>query len=103
MAQLQQLYAGFTPNASNEAQTEDNWIKPVLRALGHTYEVQAPLQVPDGVKRPDYIFYRDTAALTAQKNKIVDADDLQLGALAVGDAKSWERPLDKTLHESRGG
>ena len=103
MAQLQQLYAGFTPNASNEAQTEDNWIKPVLRTLGHTYEVQAPLQVPDGVKRPDYIFYRDTAALTAQKNKIVNADNLQQGALAVGDAKSWERPLDKTLRENRGG
>ncbi len=97
MAQLQQLYAKFTPNANNEAQTEDNWIKPVLQAIGHIFEIQAPLKVPDGTQRPDYIFYRDNASLVANKNKIVDADDLQHGALAVGDAKSWERPLDKAL------
>lgn len=104
MTQLQQLYAKFTPNMTNEAQTEDDWIKPVLRALGHIFEVQAPLKVPDGVQRPDYIFYRDNAALMMNKNKIVDADDLQHGAFAVGDAKSWDRPLDKALRErSKGG
>jgi hypothetical protein len=48
MTQLQSLYAKFTPNTNNEAQTEDNWIKPVLRAIGHIFEVQAPLKVPDG-------------------------------------------------------
>src|SRR5437870_1322925 len=53
MAQLQQLYMKFTPNTSNEAQTEDDWIKPVLHAIGHTFEVQSPLKVPDGVQRPD--------------------------------------------------
>lgn len=53
--------------AQNEAQTEDDLIKPVLRALGHTFEVQAALRTPDGTKKPDYIFYRDAAALAANK------------------------------------
>ncbi len=104
MAQLQQRYRRFTPNASNEAQTEEDWIKPVLHALGHNFEVQAPLKVPDGIQRPDYIFYRDNAALVASKNRVVDAEHLQHSAVAVGDAKSWDRPLDKALKDnSRGG
>ena len=48
--------------AQNEAQTEDDLIKPVLRALGHTFEIQAALKTPDGTKKPDYIFYRGQAA-----------------------------------------
>jgi len=104
MAQLQQHYRRFTPNASNEAQTEEDWIKPVLHALGHSFEVQAPLKVPDGIQRPDYIFYHDNAALVANKNRVVDAENLQHSAVAVGDAKSWDRPLDKALKDnSKGG
>jgi len=103
MTQLQQLYTRFTPNINNEAQTEDDWIKPVLRAMGHTFEVQAWLKTPDGAKRPDYFFYRDNAALVANKNKILDADDLEQGAFAVGDAKSWDRPLDRTIRGASKG
>ncbi len=103
MEQLQSLYSTFTPNNNNEAQTEENWIKPVLRAIGHIFEVQAALKVPDGTQRPDYIFYRDNASLVANKNRIVNADDLQHGALAVGDAKSWDRPLDKALRDGSKG
>jgi hypothetical protein len=97
MAQLRQIYARFTPSNSNEAQTEEDWIKPVLRALSHTFEVQSPLKVPDGIQRPDYIFYHDNTALALNKNKPVDADLLRQSAFAVGDAKSWDRPLDKAL------
>jgi type I restriction-modification system DNA methylase subunit len=103
MTQLQQYYRRFTPNASNEAQTEEDWIKPVLRTLGHSFEVQAPLKVPDGIQRPDYIFYRDNAALVAGKNRVVDAENLQHSAVAIGDAKAWDRPLDKALKESGKG
>ncbi len=101
MRQLQQLFTQFTPNAKNEAQTEEDWIRPVLRLLGHTFEVQVPLQVPDGVQRPDYFFYQDEAARLANKNKrVLTEDDLQQGAFAVGDAKSWELPLDRTVASS---
>ncbi len=103
MARLRQRYSKFTPNAANEAQTEEDWIKPVLHALGHSFEVQASLKVPDGTQRPDYIFYRDESALVANKGKTVAAENLQTLALAVGDAKSWDRPLDKALKGSGKG
>jgi type I restriction-modification system DNA methylase subunit len=100
IAQLRQLYARFTPNPNNESQTEEDWIKPVLRALGHTFGIQATLKVPDGIQRPDYMFYRDEAALVANKNKMLHAEDVQPVAYAVGDAKSWERPLDQALRST---
>src|SRR6266487_6304583 len=98
MKQLQQLYIHFTPNPNSEAQTEEDWIKPVLRFLGHTFEVQTSLKVPDGVQRPDYFFYRDEAARIANKDKrVVTEVDLKQGAFAVGDAKQWERSLDRAI------
>src|SRR6266545_7556165 len=67
-----------------EAQTEDELIKPVLRALGHTFEIQAALKTPDGTKKPDYIFYRDQAAMAANKSvKVLDEAALQSKALAI--------------------
>src|SRR5260370_3319148 len=76
MLQLQELYARFTPNVNNEAQTEDDWIKPVLRAMGHTFEVQACLKTPDGAKRPDFFFYRDTQPVCSNKITIMNAHTL---------------------------
>lgn len=101
LEQLRALYAGFTPS-SIEAQTEDDLIKPVLAALGHTVEVQAALRTPDGTKKPDYIFYRDLAARDANKGKVLDDSLPAQGALAVGDAKFWDRPLDSAL-KTKGG
>ena len=101
LATLRAQYAQFTPS-SIEAQTEDDLIKPVLLALGHTFEVQAALTTPDGTKRPDYIFYRDTAARDARKNQVLNEQRLASGALAVGDAKYWDRPLDTAL-TAKGG
>jgi len=62
---------------------------PVLRALGHTVEVQSPLKTPDGTKVPDYIFYRDDAALAAHRNQVLTEAVAIEGAFAVGDAKYW--------------
>ena len=99
LAQLRALYAAFTPSTI-EAQTEDDLIKPVLAALGHSFEVQAPLRSPDGTKKPDYVFYRDQAARDANKNLVLDDTLPTQAALAVGDAKFWDRPLD-TAHTQR--
>jgi hypothetical protein len=98
---LQQLFAGYTPS-DKEAQTEDDWIKPVLRRLGHTFEVQPSLHTPGGTKTPDYVFYRDQAALLANKGQRLNETLLQSGALAVGDAKYWDRPLDVSLRRAGG-
>jgi hypothetical protein len=96
MAQIAALYAAFTPS-NIEAQTERDLVQPILAALGHTFEVQAALRTPDGTKKPDYVFYRDRAALDANKDATLTEERLRSGGLAVGDAKYWDRPLDVTI------
>ncbi len=95
-ADLQHLFAAYTPS-DKEAQVEDDFIKPVLRGLGHTFEVQPSLETPDGSKTPDYVFYRDQAALITNKKKKLNETLLAGRAIAVGDAKAWDRPLDVSL------
>ena len=67
LAEIAAIFARFLPS-ENERQTEENLVCPVLRALGHSFEVQASLKTPDGTKVPDYVFYRDDAALAEHKN-----------------------------------
>ncbi|MCO6450224.1 MAG: Eco57I restriction-modification methylase domain-containing protein [Caldilineales bacterium] len=86
---------------ANEAQTEEDWIKPVLKALGHHFTVQVSIQVQGGSKTPDYILCPDEAARAGIQNKAgVLAETDLAGALAVADAKAWDRPLDRTLAAS---
>lgn len=101
MREITAIYTSYQPS-SNEAQTEENLIRPILKALGHPYEVQTPLKTPDGTKTPDYILYRDVAALSANKGKVLTDELPQQGAYAVADAKYWERPLDQTI-KAKGG
>lgn len=93
---LQQLFAGYTPS-EKEAQTEGDWVEPVLRHLGHTFEVQPSLETPDGTTTPDYVFYRDQTALTANKGLHLNETVLCSRAVAIGDAQYWDRPLDVSL------
>lgn len=92
------LLAAFVPSA-NEAQTEQDLVRPMLDALGHTYEVQPALTTPDGAKRPDYVLYRDGATRDANKNRQLN-EALLRNAFAVGDAKYWDRPLDVAMRTS---
>ncbi len=98
---LAAIFAGYTPS-DKEAQAEHDFIRPVLQALGHTFEVQASLATPDGTKQPDYVFYRDASALNANKGKRLTDALLQAGAFAVGDAKYWDCPLDIAI-KGKGG
>jgi len=93
LAEIAGIVERFTPS-ENEAQLEDTLVRPILRALGHTFEVQAPLKTPDGTKVPDYVFYRDETALAAHKDQVLTEAVGGEGAFAVGDAKYWNRPLD---------
>jgi hypothetical protein len=95
-SEITTIFGRFAPSAK-EAQTEDDLVKPVLKALGHTFEVQASLATPDGTKAPDYVFYRDQAQLVANKGRKLTDSLLQGRAYAVGDAKHWDRPLDISL------
>ncbi len=104
-AAVTQLWRRFQPQGDNEAQTEADWIRPVLSALGHRFNVQVGMKTPLGTKMPDYVFYSDEPARLAAKGDVLTESDFR-DALAVGDAKAWERSLDraapreaKTLHE----
>ena len=99
-ARIAAIFAGFTPSKV-EAQTEHELVRPILAALGHTFEVQAPLATAQGTKKPDYILYRDLAALNANKGAILDEACLAAGGLAAGEAKYWDRPLDIALRDAQ--
>ena len=96
MEEISSIFASFV-QSSNEAQTEQDLVRPILRLLGHTFEVQPALETPGGIKRPDYVFYRDAASLNANKDKTLNDKLLASSAFAVGDAKYWDRPLDVSL------
>ena len=53
LARITPIVRAYVPS-DNEAQTEEDLIRPILRALGHTFEVQPALKTPDGTKKPDY-------------------------------------------------
>ena len=93
LARITTIFEQYTPS-DNEAQTERDLVRPVLEALGHTFEVQPSLRTAEGTKKPDYVFYRDKAEMNASKNKLLDDALLLPRAFAVGDAKYWNRPLD---------
>ncbi|MGH3148440.1 MAG: hypothetical protein ACRDTR_21880, partial [Rubrobacter sp.] len=96
MQEVSALLDSFTPSA-NEAQTERDLVRPVLKLLGHDFEVQPALKTPDRTKRPDYVFYRNAAAVAANKDRTLDDEALRGAVFAVGDAKYWDRPLDVAL------
>ncbi|MFW5943076.1 MAG: Eco57I restriction-modification methylase domain-containing protein, partial [Chloroflexota bacterium] len=102
LAWVQALYAQEQDHLDdyNETQLEDHWIRPILQRLGHVWEGQASVPgLGEGVKRPDYVFFPDegarAAAVGAQNTAAYVAE-----ALAVGEAKAWQRSLDK---KARGG
>jgi hypothetical protein len=90
------LLDAYTPS-ENEAQVEEELVRPVLRLLGHTFEVQPALATPEGTKGPDYVLYRDVRSVAANKDKTLTDDSLKGRAFAVADAKYYERPLDVSL------
>ncbi len=96
--EITNLWRAYRPEQANEAQTEVDWIRPVLRLLGHAFNVQVPIQTPLGARKPDYVLFPDEAARTAAlaKSGVLSEDDLA-DAIAVADAKAWDRPLDRAL------
>ena len=101
-AAIKELFAAVAPNAEhlNEAQTEHEFIQPLLEQLGHVFEVQPALQTSQGTKRPDYAFFPSNDAHDAAQSHI-NTNQFFNTALAVGDAKKWSRNLDRKT-QSRG-
>jgi len=80
------LLDSYVPS-ENEAQVEEELVRPVLRLLGHTFEVQPTLATPEGPKRPDYVLYRDTGSVASNKSRTLTDELLQGSSFAVADAK----------------
>ena len=76
----------------NESQLEENFIRPVLRLLGHYFGVQGKVLGKD--RTPDYAFFPDRESLDEAEAR--PGEDYYRHAIAVGDAKSWKISLDKS-------
>lgn len=98
---VREALANFVPT-SNEAATEEEFIRPVLKALGHVYEVQAHLDAAGGKAVPDYVLYGDEGSLAAMKGQVLVEGGI-VGGIAIGDAKYWDRPLDVALRGASSG
>ncbi|MYE88780.1 N-6 DNA methylase [Candidatus Poribacteria bacterium] len=99
-AAIKEAFDAVAPNAEhlNEAQTEHEFIQPLLEQLGHVFEVQPSLQTSQGTKRPDYAFFASRDAHNAAQPHI-NTNQFFKTALAVGDAKKWSLNLD---HRAQG-
>jgi len=84
-----------------EAQTEDEFIKPVLDLLGYidSYIVQAPTKVGQHTNRPDYALFPDVKTKNMAYQKL-DQNDYSL-CIGIADAKYWERELDLAKSSER--
>ena len=99
-AAIKQRFDAIALNAEhlNEAQTEREFIQPLLEQLGHVFEVQPTLQTSHGTKRPDYVFFASRSIHDAAQPHI-NTNQFFNTALAVGDAKAWSRNLDRKTQD----
>ena len=80
----------------NEAQTEQEFVKPVLDALGWSYIVQVKAQRRGGsLTRPDYALFADPAAKELAYPDQGNDDAFYGRAAAIAEAKYWGRPLSQ--------
>jgi type I restriction-modification system DNA methylase subunit len=96
LAELWTREAGTLRNA-NEAQTEERFIKPVLERLGFAFNVQASLDVAGRRRQPDYALFTDDAIRATAA--VGEGAARYRGAVAVCDAKKFDRPLDSRRAE----
>ncbi len=94
--ELQSLYDSQKPYLSgyNEAQTEHEFIQPVLDLLGYSgsYSVQTSTKLAKQIGRPDYALFPDAETKNKAQAKLKDNDYGQ--CIGIADAKYWERELD---------
>jgi len=92
--ELRDLLATLQPQALNEAQLEEQWIRPVLTKLGHYFHVQFNIRARDSYLNPDYLFAATEADAKQLTAEVYSPADIR-HCLAVGDAKAWGVNLDR--------
>ncbi|MGH2964472.1 MAG: Eco57I restriction-modification methylase domain-containing protein [Solirubrobacterales bacterium] len=99
-ALFEELRPEETLAQANEAQCEEDLIRPVLRALGHQYLVQAGADGGRGVKNfPDYALFRNEEEREAARREVANHDYSR--AIALAEGKYWDRDLDRKQEDSR--
>ena len=100
---IKNLYQKRAPTfteATNEDQTENDFIQPALDVLwgenepGDCYQVEVSIPNVDAYRQPDYAFFR-TAAERQEAQPQVGTLDYWQTAPCLGDAKKWAASLDK--------
>ncbi|MFD3005204.1 Eco57I restriction-modification methylase domain-containing protein [Thermus tengchongensis] len=85
---------------ANESQTEEEFIQPVLKALGFAYWVQDAQKASGSLQRPDYVLYPDED--TKAKAVVQKEEAKRLApALALAEAKYFGRDLDVKKRDAR--
>jgi hypothetical protein len=99
--QLKELYGSkkVMLEGANEAQTEEEFIRPILTYLGFSFIVQTPTKTMGRSQTPDYALFADDEA--KQKGFSEVKQNNYSNALAISDAKYWGRPLDKKMRDTR--
>ncbi|MAU12414.1 MAG: hypothetical protein CL607_21500 [Anaerolineaceae bacterium] len=98
---LRQLRERIQPALLDEAQLEEQWVKPVLDALNMSYSVQVKVRYRErGHRKPDYVFVSSDADSRALTSEIYAPEQI-VHALAVGDAKRWGVNLDQSAPGQR--
>ena len=94
---LQQLYQRKKALLSslNEAQTEEEFIKPVLEILGFSYIAQVVTKTKGRAERPDYALFANDEQKTAAYSNQTNESVFYHQVLAIAEAKYWERSLSK--------
>ncbi|MBE9507113.1 MAG: hypothetical protein IMY86_03615, partial [Chloroflexi bacterium] len=84
----------------NEAQTEAEFIRPVLEILGFAYIPQTTTRRAGRVQRPDYaLFADDETKAGAYPFQEDNEPAFYARALAIADAKYWERSLSEARRD----
>lgn len=103
-AEIQKLFKNVSAQLSTlkkERRNEEKFIMPVLDILGHHYELQPPVPtLVEGTKSPDYAFFMSEEVKLRAADKLGKREYFN-HATALGDAKYWERPLDKKERKDR--
>lgn len=92
--EIKSIYHDRMPQLENknESQTEKDFIRPVLRKLGHVFEVEE--KATNARRFPDFAFFTDDAAKDNAMDRKEKDGDFYETAIGVADAKRWGLKLD---------
>jgi type I restriction-modification system DNA methylase subunit len=90
----------FLTDGLKENETERRFIRPVLDILDHVYSLTPNVYSPEGTKQPDFAFFATEKDHEEAERRFKDKNEYFIKAISVGDAKRWNRSLDKKVKES---